>query len=152
MNLTPEACLRWDDFYLDFKAKAAHLEPLTAAATKRIPTYAMKLVLVYAAFEGTAPHINEDQIDAAIQVANFGFECAETLIKSQRPFTVQSRAEEVVLRALKGRNLPVWKIHHVVGGRFSAEDMARAIKALQGTGVIVEKGRSTRGQPTYGLR
>lgn len=150
MDLEAKADELWGEFYSDWKK--LNLDPLVTAATKRIPAYAMKLALVYAAFEKTAPLITADQMAAAIQVARFGIACAERLIKAQRPFSVIGRCEEAVCRALMNEALPAWRIHQKIGGRFSADDMARALGGLQRTGIILVVGSTSRHETIYRLR
>lgn len=150
MGLSADALELWRSFYLAWKATT--FDPLTAAATKRTPAYALKLALVYASFEQTAPIITADQLTASILVARFGVACAEHLIAQRRQFTTGGRCEEAVVRVLQGTDLPAWRIHHRIGGRFSAEDMARALKALMVTGTIIPVGKTHRGEPVYGLR
>lgn len=150
MHLTPEALELWRGFYLAWKQTI--FSPLTAAATKRAPTYALKLALVYAAFEGSAPEITADQIAAAIQVARFGVACADALITHRGQFSHRGRCEEAIIRALTRDDLAPWRIHHRIGGRFTAEDVARALRALQATGSVLQVAKTGRGEPVYGLR
>lgn len=150
MGLPADALELWKGFYFAWKQTA--FDPLTAAATKRAPAYALKLALVYASFEQTAPIITADQLTASILVARFGVACAEHLIARRRQFTAQGRCEEAVTRVLQGTDLPAWRIHHRIGGRFSAEDMTRSLRALTATGTIVPVGKTPRGEPVYGLR
>jgi len=150
MGLASDALALWNGFYLAWKRTG--FDPLTAAATKRAPAYALKLALVYAAFEGTAPVITADQLTAAILVARFGVSCAEHLIAQRRQFSAQGRCEEAISRVLSDVDLPPWRIHRRVGGRFSAEDVARAIRALTGTGALIQVAKTKRGEAVFRLR
>ncbi len=125
---------------------------MMAAATKRIPTYAMKLSLLYAAFEHTVPEITEEQIAAAISVAQYGVLCTERLIQNQRQFSTQDRCEQAVIRVLSKANLPPWRIHQAIGGRFTAEDVVKALRGLRAAGAVVPVDKTKRGEPVYGLR
>jgi hypothetical protein len=150
MHLTPEATALWSEFYIAFRKTKK--EPLVAALTKRIPDYALKLALIYAAFEGTAPAITDEQLAAAVQVGGFGLECAEWLVTQRRSVTVQGRCEELILHVLDRVDLPAWKIHQRISGRFSAEEVSRALKALQFTGAVIEVRTTARGVVVHGRR
>jgi hypothetical protein len=151
-KLSADAEARWNRFYIVFKETARLLDPLTAAATKRVHTYAIKLAMTYAALEGTLPEITVDQITAAIKVASFGLQCAEHLIRDRQEFSVQGRCEKAVAKALEHDDLPGWKIHRHIGGRFTADDLSRALRAMQTTGALVVAGKTSRQEPIYRLR
>jgi hypothetical protein len=151
-RLTPDAEGLWNKFYIAFKHTLLVVDPLTAAMTKRIPTYAIKLVMTYAALERTLPKITAEQIAAAVKVANFGLNCAEHLIRGRQEFSTQGRCEKAVKKALESTQLPPWKIHHHIGGRFTHEELMRALRAMKETGEIVAVKTTTRGVPIYGLR
>lgn len=145
----PEAQALWRDFYLAWKGTS--WPELTTAATKRIPTYIVKLSMVYAALEGTSL-ITADQVAAAIQVGHYGARCADLLMNRHRQQGVQSKCEARVLAALRERPLPAWKIHRAISGSYSAEELARALRALQAAGAIVDTGTTLRHEPIYGRR
>jgi len=151
-KLTADAEALWNDFYIAFKHTTRLLDPLTAAATKRVHTYAIKLAMTYAALEGTVPEITWEQTAAAIKVAHFGLKCAEQLVRGRQEFSTQGRCEKAVARALEHADLPSWKIHHHIGGRFTNEDLMRTLRAMQGTGAIVVLQHTARGEPIYRLR
>ena len=114
---------------------------------------ARKLALLYATLERTLPSITAEQIAAAIKVANFGFRCAKRLIHGRVEYSVQGRCERDILAALKADKLPAWKIHHQIGGgKFTAFDLERALKALTSTGAIEIVGHSGRGSEIYRAR
>jgi hypothetical protein len=71
----------WDSFYLKFEG--AQRNSLLRAATKRATVYVRKLVMVYAALEQTLPHIDEDQLEAAIAVVMYAVTCTERLLDQQ---------------------------------------------------------------------
>ena len=150
MYLTPRARRCWDAVYRDLKGR--RLDPLVAAMTKRTDVYALKLAMVYAGFEGTTPKITSEQINAAASVAQYGIACAEWIVGQQRPFSDRGRCEEAVLRTLDHSDLPAWKIHHRIGGRFSAEDQMRAIRALMNAGSLIEVKKTSRNTPILGRR
>ncbi len=140
----------WKDFYVLWKQQ--QWESLTEAMLKRVPAYSLKLAMVYACFEHTVPVITKDQIEAAIQVGHYGANCADRLMQRHRQHTIQGRCEQRVLQVLEHEDLPAWKIHHRVGGRFTAEEVTRAIRALEGTGAILVVGRTARKEPIYSRR
>jgi hypothetical protein len=49
-------------------------------------------------------------------------------------------------------DLPQWKIHRRIGGRFTADAVNRAIRALEHAGIIYAGGRTTRGETIYTRR
>jgi hypothetical protein len=150
VQLAAEARPVWDEFYRAFKRTKS--PSLVTAATRRIPTYALKLGLVYAAFEHTVPWITRDQLEAAVAVAGFGAACATWLIDQRQTFRQEHRCETAVLEALERVDLPAWRIHHGIGGRFTAQELDRALRALMGTGTILEVKRTPRGEPAFGRR
>jgi hypothetical protein len=154
MHLAPDAAELWDEFYLAWKATAATFEPLLADATKRIPTYARKLQLVYAAFEETAPTITKDQMAASVQVAHYEIRCTRALLGQRASSTTMGHCEQAILKALVGgAKLPAWKIHQRIGGkRFTAEVFNRALKNLFAAGHVVEAGKTSRDHTVYALR
>jgi hypothetical protein len=127
-------------------------DPLTTAAVKRVPTYVLKLAMVYAALEQTVPVITKPQVEAAIEVGDYGATCAERLMQRDRQQTMQGQCEQAVLKVLERQSHPAWKIHRKIGGRFTAEAVARALKALVTTGAIEEVGKTKRNEPIYRRR
>jgi hypothetical protein len=146
---TPDAEALWQDFYVALKSTT--WPELTAAAIKRVPTYIVKLSMVYACFEGTSL-ITADQLSAAIEVGNYGAKCAHRLMNRHRQHTVQGKCEGRVLAVLKEADLPAWKIHHGISGSFNAEELARSIRALETAGAIIKVRKTTRGEAVYGRR
>jgi hypothetical protein len=69
-----------------------------------------------------------------------------------RQHTVQGKCEARVLAVLKDHELPVWKIHHAISGSYTAEELGRAIRALETAGVIQPAGKTRRNEPIYGRR
>ncbi len=152
LSLSPEAQVLWNGFYLAWKQTQPQWDQLTGAAVKRIPAYILKLAMVYACFEQTVPIITKGQLEAAIQVGHYGARCAEHLMQQNRQHTIQGQCEKRVLHVLEHENLPTWKIHRQIGGRFTAEELNRATRALQTSGAILEVGKTTRHESIYGRR
>ena len=150
VELASDARPLWDEFYGAWKR--TKFLSLVSAATRRIPTYALKLGLVYAAFEHTVPWITRDQLEAAVRVAAYGAACATWLVEQRQTFRLEHRCETAVLEALERVDLPAWRIHQAIGGRFTAEELNRAVRALMGTGSILEIKRTPRGGAVYGRR
>jgi hypothetical protein len=151
-RLTADAEGVWNAFYMAWKETTRLLDPLTAAVTKRIHTYAIKLALTYAALESTLPDITCEQIVAAIKVAHFGLKCGEHLVRGRQQFSTPGRCEKAVAKALEHADLPPWKIHRQIGGRFTSEDLSRTLRAMQTTGAIIEVNKTSRREPIYRLR
>jgi hypothetical protein len=68
----------WDRFYIAWRKE--RLSPLETAATKRVPSYSLKLAMVYAALEDTIPVIRAEQLSAAILVVSYASQCLRQLI------------------------------------------------------------------------
>jgi hypothetical protein len=147
--LTPDAQDLWNRFY--FAWKSTSWPELTTAAIKRVPTYIMKLSMVYAAMEGTSL-ITADQLGAAIKVGHYGAKCADQLMNRHRQHTVQGKCEARVLAVLTDKDLPAWKIHQRISGSYSAEELARAIRSLDAAGAIFIVGWTPRKEPIYSRR
>jgi hypothetical protein len=77
-SLAPKAEQMWDRFYLAWRKKK--FSPIEGVATKRIPAYALKLAMAYAALERTLPKIQAEQLKAALLVGNYAAKCARRLI------------------------------------------------------------------------
>jgi len=86
-RLEAEARALWEKFYRAWEAEESRRDPLSLAAVKRIPSYVLKLAMLYAALEGTLPEIMYDQLSAAIQVGRFGEKCAQELLSLQNAGT-----------------------------------------------------------------
>jgi hypothetical protein len=71
----------WDAFYVRFEN--GERSGLLRAAAKRAHIYVRKLAMTYAALEQTLPHIDEDQIQAAIAVIEYGVGSTERLLDLQ---------------------------------------------------------------------
>ena len=80
-SFSPEANELWSKHYLEWEK--ADRSPLLAAAVKRIPVYVRKLVLAYAADEGTGPMITFEQLRAAIAVGKHAEKCTAHLLALQ---------------------------------------------------------------------
>jgi hypothetical protein len=139
----------WNEFY--FKWKSTSWAELTTAAIKRVPAYIVKLGMTYACLEGTSL-ITHDQLNAAIRVGHYGAKCADLLMNRHRQHTVQGKCETRVLAVLKDRDLPPWLIHRAISGSFTAEELARAIRALETAGAIFQVGKTKKGEPIYRRR
>jgi hypothetical protein len=79
-RLDPKARQIWEGFYYAWRKEQSQLSPLERAATKRIPSYALKLATTYAALEDSLPEIQAEQLTAALLVGNHAAKCARHLI------------------------------------------------------------------------
>lgn len=153
LYLQPDTEMVWSQFYLPWKTVLRNVDPLTAALGKRADVYAMKLAMIYAAFEKTLPFITPDQMTAATMIAGYKMDVDQWLVNQRRTPSVQGDCEEAVCRALKHVDLPRWKIHQVIGARrWNADQIERAIKALLAGGIIVVVRQTARDTDVYGLR
>jgi phage/plasmid primase-like uncharacterized protein len=146
---SPDAQALWNEFYI--KWKSTSWAELTTAAIKRVPAYIVKLSMTYACLEGTSLII-ADQLNAAIRVGHYGAKCADKLMSRHRQHTLQGKCEGRVLSALKDHDLPPWKIHHAISGSFNAEELARAIRALEAAGAISPVAKTRKGELIYRRR
>ncbi len=151
-QLSEEAKEIWRGFYGAWQCSAP--DPLVKAVTERVPSYCLKLSMVYAAFEGTLPSITAEQITAAIAVGHYSTQCTELLLNERISTSRQGTLETAVLKVLvdASRPLPGWKIHQRIGGRFAVEDVTRAVIALARAGAIVQDGKTNRGVLLYSKR
>jgi hypothetical protein len=78
---TPAAKKIFNSFYLEFEGQQR--SGLLAEAVKRAHVYVRKLAMTYAWLEQTAPHIDADQVTAAIAVVSHAMSDVERLIDLQ---------------------------------------------------------------------
>ena len=107
--------------------------------------------MVYACLEETSL-ITAEQLNAAIQVGHYGAKCADQLMNRHRQQGVQGKCEARVLAVLNEQDLPAWQIHRRISGSYTAEELGRAIRALETAGVIREVAKTRRHEPIYGRR
>jgi hypothetical protein len=150
-SLEPAARALWEEFYYAWRAE--NLEPSLKAATERVPTYCMKLTLVYAALEGTLPTITAEQITAAIAVGRYAVACTEQLLGCRTGVSRQGACEETVRRILASApsGLPVWKVNQRIGGRISLEEVLRAVAAMEKVGEVIQVEETKYGKPIFSL-
>lgn len=99
-HFSPPATRLWERFYVDWESRER--AGLYGAATKRIHVYVRKLAMTYAAFEGTLPEINLDQLKASISVGLYSAECARLLVEAQNAATrPEGQLEQRVLEWIK---------------------------------------------------
>lgn len=148
---SPEAEVVWDTFYLAWKSLLrSGLDGLAGILARRADVYALKLAMVYAAFERTLPLLTAEQMASATLVAGYGIEVARWLVGVRRGGSRQHDCEQAVLEHLKGRPLPAWKIHKRISGRWSADELDRTLNGLLRTGVLDVVAKTSRNKPIYG--
>jgi hypothetical protein len=86
-RLDAKARVLWEGFYRAWDDEESRRDQLLLAAVKRIPAYALKLAMLYAAQEGTLPEITCDQLSAAIRVGRYGENCTKELLSLQNTGT-----------------------------------------------------------------
>jgi hypothetical protein len=79
--LSAQAQALFDKFYIDWEGEER--QGIYAAAVKRIPVYARKLAMCYAACEGTLPEITFEQMKASIAVVLYSAECTRLLVNAR---------------------------------------------------------------------
>lgn len=149
VGLSPEALELWNRFYRTWRA--TDFDPLTKAATKRVPAYILKLGMVYAALEETIPTLTADQLTAAIAVGHYAARCTARLMGQHRQVSVQGRCETRILKVFD-RPMTRWQVHRRISGEFTAEEVRRAFIALEHVGRIRQVGTTRRGEPLYERR
>lgn len=101
-TLAPDACALWEQFYRLWDADEATRDPLLLAAVRRIPSYVLKLSMLYAAFEATLPSITLEQLKAAIQVGRYGEACVREILALQNAGTNPKKELERRILAFVG--------------------------------------------------
>jgi hypothetical protein len=86
-ELESDARALWEQYYCAWDAAEVTRDALSAAAIKRIPSYVLKLSMLYAAFEGSLPKITLGQLKAAIQVGRYGESSVEEMLSLQNAGT-----------------------------------------------------------------
>jgi hypothetical protein len=103
--LAPDAGALWQQFYYAWDADEATRDPLLLAATRRIPSYVLKLSMLYAVFEGSLPKITLEQLKAAIQVGRYGETCVREMLALQNAGTNPKKELERRILAFVGAPL-----------------------------------------------
>jgi HAMP domain-containing protein len=134
VTLSPEALAIWKEFYKIWRE--TDFDPLTKAATKRIPAYILKLCLVYAALERTIPQITLDQLMAAIAVGHYAAKCTAALTGQRQSVGEEGRLEEAIRKFLRERDHTKRLLHQRLSGRVRSTTFNRVIEAMTRTGEI----------------
>jgi hypothetical protein len=149
VSFAPDAAELWQNFYTSWRAEP--FDPLTKAATKRIPAYILKLALVYAAFEATVPAITVDQLTAAIAVGHYASKCAALLMAQHQAQSEEWRVEEAIRQRLRERSHTKRSLKNALGGRIRATLFNRVIEAMIRSGEVAAKQGSRFGQVILSL-
>lgn len=140
--LAADARELWADWYNSDRARAYPSETLEVVA-QRLPLFAWKLGLVYAALEGT-PELTREQLTAAIAFADYQRETQRCVLGGLGD-SLALRVEDRIKAALKTHGpLPGWRLSTLIR-RVPAETLARALRNLGLVGVIEQRkqGRAT---------
>jgi hypothetical protein len=134
----------WDRFYLAWRRE--RLSPLETAATKRIPAYALKLAMVYAALEETIPVIAAEQLSAAILVAGYAARCVRLLIGERYAGANAHRELEERILAVVSRErgcMNKRELHRVLARHFqNSEQFNRVFDSMVRAGEIYARPES----------
>jgi hypothetical protein len=105
LHLESQAESLWKRFYHAWRResqKRQTQESLLVAMTRRLPDYALKIGMIYAATEATLPTIKAEQLSAAIQVAAYAGGAAKRLIDLRNAGGNAARdLEERIYRAIR---------------------------------------------------
>lgn len=142
-HLSRQAEALWDDFYLAWDSERECRQRLLLAAVQRIPAYALKLAMVYAALERSLPEITFDQLAAAILVGRYGETCAAELISLQSAGANPTKELEQRILAFvqrQGGQTTKRSIYKAVWRHYSTtETFNRAFDSLVRAGCIFTK-------------
>jgi hypothetical protein len=124
----------WNAFYMRFENTQRN--SLLHAATKRAHIYVRKLAMTYAALEQTLPHIDQDQLEAAIAVVEYSVACTERLLDLRvaqrgRETTVGDLENRILKHAKKFPGNRIRYIQQVMSKYGDAEKFNRARKNLE---------------------
>ena len=140
--LAEDARELWAGWYDAERSRSYGSETLEVVA-QRLPLFAWKLGLIYAALEGT-PEMTRDQLAAAIAFSDYQRE-TQRLVLGGLGDSLALRVEDRVKAALaKHGPLPPWRISTLIR-RVPAETLAKALRNLGLVGVIEQRkqGRAT---------
>jgi hypothetical protein len=135
-RLDEKACELWDKFYMAWREEEMkHNDSLFHVAVKRVPSYVLKLAMLYAASERTLPEIHADQLSAAILVGRYGAECAKELLSLQHTATNPRKELEgrilAYVRTQNGKTASRRHIRRAVQRYYrDVEDFNRALDSL----------------------
>jgi hypothetical protein len=137
----------WNKFYQAWDVEESRRDPLLLAAVRRIPSYVIKLAMVYAAAEGTLPDMTCDQLRAAILVGRYGESCAKELLSLQNAGTnPRKELERRILAyvAASRRNTPTKReIYRALARHYrDSEEFNRALDSLVRAGVLFTREKS----------
>ena len=138
------ARILWEQFYRAWDADEATRDPLLLAAAKRIPSYVLKLSMLYAAFEGSLPKITLEQLKAAIQVGRYGEICVREILALQNAGTnPKKELERRILAFVRTRPGGVTSKREIYKGLWrhysDAEAFNRAFDSLVRAGELFSK-------------
>lgn len=143
-SLTPDALQIWERFYHAWRA--TERDPLSQAATKRIPAYMLKLGMLYAALEKTVPSITADQIKAAIAVGHYAARCADRLMGQHHTQSEEGRVEEAIRRFLRERAHTKRELKHRLSGRVKASLYVKVLESMARSGEVLLTSGNRQGQ------
>ena len=120
----------WADFYDGWRKSREGLSGVLAATTSRITSYAIKMAMLYAIMDKSEELLPE-HLEAAVEFAKFCQWSASELF-SFFPLAQAGKVEAKVIGMLMKKNpLPQREIHQRIGGRVTADMLARILSGLE---------------------
>lgn len=148
---TPEAEKLWRDFYRAWDPAQQKRDPMLRVAVERIPSYTLKIGMVYAGFEGTLPEITHAQLAAAILVGDFCAKCAEELLSLQNAGTNPAKELErrILAYVTQHPGTTQRQVYKALHRHYSdTERFWRSLRALLNAGMLLAE---SKGKGSYRL-
>jgi hypothetical protein len=149
-RLEARADALWDKFYRAWDDAESRQDPLLQLGVKRIPSYILKLAMLYAATEHTLPEIQADQLSAAILVGQYGAECVKELLSLRHMgMSPRKELERRILAYVKTQDEQIAtrrEIYRALARHYKdAEEFNRALDSLRLAGeLFLENGVGSR--------
>ncbi|GEM_PF-1131772 len=149
VTLTGPARDLWAEFYTRWKGQTWPDETL-GAVLQRIPDITLKVALIYAVLEKRR-EIDADILTAAIDAGGYCVASAQRIFSGFHA-TRASKLESRVLEVLKEGPVKSWALHRAIGGgRYSSDEINRALDALCRAGSVSRTGQGERGAGIFSL-
>jgi len=136
IKFTEEAARTWDTFYTWWKDQNPEAEMLKAL-TVRAPDHVLKLAIIFCALD-RLDQIHQGHMDDAVRIGSWLMRNAQRLFGEFGESPV-ARVEKRVLEILSSGPLTRRQVRHRISGKVDSETYNRAVKNLQGSGMIEER-------------
>lgn len=137
VELDKRAEPRWDEWYLGWRKRRLEYSEAERQLTARTHNHALKTALIYSVVRGHQV-ITVDDLEIGLVVADH----CETLARHLLGDLTLSRMARLTARVLAildkpgAEGIPGWKLRQLLGGRWEAAEVARALRALEEVGEI----------------